>query len=714
MERSKQSMIPRRLLTIALVLALGLPTVFSLLPGCDKTPAEPEFQNPFDPAGPDEGDPLQVRVEASPVQDNTLQITWNQPQNMGLTHYVISGTDNLESNWTEIGSKDHTTAPTSNLPYTNPDPPTSTHWFRVQAFAGGNFSITSYAQLDSITVGPRVVLSNGGNTTATRFSDLDITVNQGDQLRIALDPTFTDSLMIVPAEAPDVPKTVRIDLGPATRNGETRTVYVVSFADGYESEVSSKTIEVYFHPGFRVDSETETLSKRTVDLLVPTEGVLDMRFFPEWADTATTPWVPVADTFTGYELSDSANPQFIRAQFRGDFGFDEEVELQVVPDLLENVTFSLDLEEDHITEQSTVTGTSSAVATEMRYSESADFTGAPWITYAAEVDINLSPTPGHKVIHVQYRNDWTHSGVLTDYVIHVTQPAEVSFWAPRDGDVVLGGTSFQVRGSSTVGSGEGSVALVGFDGGDGNGFVDVTGTDTWSHDWNVPLFTTDTQLTLRAKAWYGAHTDLDSLETVTTAITVTVTQMAVTITNPVAGETFTPNRTYSFSGTASGILGVAALEEVIVHVGTDTLAVSGDSNWSADWTAPIPDIDTTLTMTATAVAGGNTAVTSIDLDVVRTPVVIVTHRDEDLVNGNTAEEIQVRTFADLFSVPVESVTVDIAWSDTATTLPATLTDDWTVTWDTPPVMDSFSTEIIATAIAGGESHADTVTVTLTP
>ena len=55
MERSQPNMNLRRVTTLALVLALGVPTVFSLLPGCEETPTEPVYENPFDPLGPDGG-----------------------------------------------------------------------------------------------------------------------------------------------------------------------------------------------------------------------------------------------------------------------------------------------------------------------------------------------------------------------------------------------------------------------------------------------------------------------------------------------------------------------------------------------------------------------------------------------------------------------------------------------------------------------------------
>ena len=83
MERSKPDLKPRRILTIALVLALGVPALFSLLPGCESTPAEPEYNNPFDPEGPDAGDPLKLTAIAQ--DDATIDLRWNQPQNLGIT-----------------------------------------------------------------------------------------------------------------------------------------------------------------------------------------------------------------------------------------------------------------------------------------------------------------------------------------------------------------------------------------------------------------------------------------------------------------------------------------------------------------------------------------------------------------------------------------------------------------------------------------------------
>ncbi len=709
MERSKPNMTPRRLTTIAFVLALGVPAVFSLLPGCENTPSEPVYENPFDPLGPDAGDPL--KVQATATNDTTITITWSQPQDLGITRYIISRSAYRDSQWSELDEMDHTDNPNTTYLYNRPDP-TSTHWFRIQAFTSTEFSITSYATPDSATTGPRVIVGSGFGYTATRFTNLEITVAQGDQIHIALDPTFTDFLRIVPAGPPNVPINLTYDLGPAARNNEIKTLYVVAIADDFESLHSVQNIRVEFKPAFKVVGDPKTLATRTVDLAIPTEGVLNMQFFPEWEDSATTPWVPVSDTYTGYQLSDSANSQFIRAQFQGDFGFNSQVELQVTPDLLTGIVFRLDLDEDHVTDESTVKGLSSAVATHMRYSESADFTSAPWVAYADTVLINLSPTPGHKVIYVQYLNDWTQSGTLTDYVIHVTQPAEVSFWAPLEGDVVRGGSVFQVRGGSTVGSEAGSVFLVKFDPGDGNGFVNVEGTETWSYLWDVPHLTADTQLVIRAQAFYGPNPD--DLETVTTSITVTVTQLAVAITDPVDGANLAGNKIVNFTGIAAGVLNGAPLDSVTIDIGADHFPASGAANWSAEWTAPLWNADSTLTLAATVWAGGDTAMTSIEVNVIQPPIAITEPAMDELVDSDTDVTIAGVTFSDLFPAPVDSVIVDISSDAGSAHLPATGTDSWSVVWPTPTVTTNTKTEIIARAFAGIESRADTISVTVKP
>ena len=170
MENNKKDLTIRRLLAITFVLMLGIPVVFSLLPGCESSPSEPVYNNPFDPLGPDGGDPLQVRATA--FNDTTVKLTWNQPQGMGITKYVISSSPQRESGWGVIGNQDHTANPTTDFDY-HDAASTSTTWYRVQAFTDTEFTITSYATPDSATTGPRVIVGTGFGHTATRLTNLE-------------------------------------------------------------------------------------------------------------------------------------------------------------------------------------------------------------------------------------------------------------------------------------------------------------------------------------------------------------------------------------------------------------------------------------------------------------------------------------------------------------------------------------------------------------
>jgi hypothetical protein len=119
-------------------------------------------------------------------------------------------------------------------------------------------------------------------------------------------------------------------------------------------------------------------------------------------------------------------------------------------------------------------------------------------------------------------------------------------------------------------------------------------------------------------------------------------------------------------------------------------------------------------MTATAWAGADTASASISVNVVRPPVAIIEPADGDLVDGDIDLAVSGRTFADLFPGAVDAVELNIAWGDTAVTLPAAGTGSWSAVWRTPAVTANTQANIIATAFAGAASRADTIAVTVKP
>ena len=97
---------------------------------------------------------------------------------------------------------------------------------------------------------------------------------------------------------------------------------------------------------------------------------------------------------------------------------------------------------------------------------------------------------------------------------------------------------------------------------------------------------------------------------------------------------------------------------------------------------------------------------------IRPPVAITDPLEGTLLDKDTDVTIAGETFADLFAVPVDSVVVDVTTSLGTDHLAATGTDNWAAVWRTPVVDANVSATIIATAFAGSESKADTISVTV--
>lgn len=499
----------RRILTTAFLVALAVAGTMVWLPGCSSNPSAPVFNNIFDPDGPAGGNPLQLTATLS---DSSILLSWTQPQDFNISSYELSHSYNYFSDFLPFGSVDQTEATFGTLRYENAEP-TATHYFKIQAFdAEGNFTNITDQAPTIRTTPPLVAVGDGSGTVASRNITLAILVSAGDSLRISNDRDFAPETRVAVGE-PGITLEVPWTLPEVAANDTTLAVRVLAFPLAGAADTAVVNLNVNFAPAFTVLGNEPTVAARHLILEVPDQGVVFMRFSDSEAGLADQPWSPGRPVFP-YTLADSANPQVVWGEFMGDFGFASIVSLTVTPDLLQEVTFALDLPADHVTDQSTVTVFSGAVASLMRFSESIDFAGVPWQAYADTSALALSPEPGQKVIYAQYRNDWAESPVMTDFVIYLSQPLEVAILAPTDGASVASGVPLQVLGTATAASGTAPVDSVKFDSGDGTGFQTVTGTDNWSFLWDVPLVTQETTSTLRARAW-AAGDSVTSIATVT-------------------------------------------------------------------------------------------------------------------------------------------------------------------------------------------------------
>jgi hypothetical protein len=234
----------------------------------------------------------------------------------------------------------------------------------------------------------------------------------------------------------------------------------------------------------------------------------------------------------------------------------------------------------------------------MRFTESPDFSGVAWVAFQDIFGFKLSKEPGPKVIYGQFRHFWAQSPVTSDWIVLALQPVEIGFLFPQDGAIVRGGSPITVAGFAGAVE-ETALDEVQINLGTGT-FEPVVGLQEWSAVWLVPLFDEDTPKTLAARAIAGQ-------DTATAQVTVTVTQLAVSITSPQEGEQIPGQTQVTVEGKASSILGGAPLDSITVNLaGSDTLA-TGLESWSVDWNVPGVTEDLLTLIRATAWAGGESA-----------------------------------------------------------------------------------------------------------
>lgn len=405
-------LLPLAALAVALLALAGLS-------GCESAPVPPAWDNPFDPTGPDDGDPLHLNVLAV---GSTINLTWDQPQGRGIAEYAISHAVHPDSAWTAVTRVAHSTGVNNFYPYENATP-TQAHWFRVQAMdEDGNAQLVDYATAAGTLLGPLVIINNNGSTVASSLLTVKVVVSRGTSLRVALGPAFTPETTYPAAAAGDT-AFLSVDAG-AFAQGDTVRVRVRSVDGSYSSVTTIASAKVDFSPDFTLAGGGTVVGSRTVTLAVPATGVDQMRFATSEAGLAAASWTPGAATHTELLLGAAETAQEIWGEFAGDFGFNSIAHITVTPDLLAAAAFSLELPANHQTTTTDIRGILTGKATQVRLSESPDLAAAPWQAFADTMGITLSDGAGTKTIYLQMRNDWRVSAVLSDYATLVTTAIE--------------------------------------------------------------------------------------------------------------------------------------------------------------------------------------------------------------------------------------------------------------------------------------------------
>ena len=590
-----------RLTFLLIVLAV---VSMATLAGCEKSAEKLQTNNPFDPAGPNGGDGLQIRAV---VTGNSILLTWTQPADAGITFYTLFKVSSASGPFTGLAEVDH--KPNTSIgsySYKFPDPP-SDNWFKVQATtADGSTSLLSLAVAAQADIGPIVIVGDTLSLVSSRFTPLTIIAAFGDSLLIGFDDILVNPQRFA-TTGPGLPTDLNFDFGPAAFDS-TFHLKVLAFDNLSSTPTTSLELPVTFAPRHSIiDGNRLKLAKRINDLAIPSSGVVQMRFADSQTNLAVAPWLPGADIYPDYQLADSANPQEIWGEYQGDFGFTTTYSIGVRPDLLTTAAFQLKIPSNRVVSTPNVKAEFSAGATELRISENPNFAAVPWQAHVDSLTFQLTLDEGTKTIYTQFRNDWTQSNILSDYCILISQGADVNILVPADGAVVTGGSTILVRGTSDSGTVSTAIDTLQVDFGDGQGFREVIGTDDWQLNWNVPTFTEDTEVVLRARAV------TDSSIVVTDFTTVTVTQLTVAILDPLENGTVISGDAVNIAGTAGGMIGGDPIDTVVIDIGLEQIVATGTALWSTTWTAADVLADTPTTIQVTAFAGTESVTSSVNI-----------------------------------------------------------------------------------------------------
>jgi hypothetical protein len=606
----------RRFVLLWLVLLAAL-VVF----GCSKNPEEPRYDNPFDPRNPE--DPFNL---SAAVTGSSVVLTWTHPAGYDIVSYDVlrSGDDAV---YDLLATIDAPTSASGTFSDTSPIP-TGISYYKLAA-RNSDLEQTAESQVvaASVDVPLLVRVADGTVFTRERYVRVRIRAIGYEVARIAQTEDFAGAQTV--AFVGDSAVVEVWDLGPADADNDILKVYACALhtieIGGEPVTISTDTTEVVlavsFRPTLEMPTGVTTVPDLNVDLAVGggPAGITRLRLAPTRAELVDAPWLTPAALIRDYVLRDTPQPQLVFAQFESEFSpsFTVVDSQMVTPDQLTTVTFRLDLPSNRVISNPSVRVFSTAVATLMRFSTDPAFSDTPWLAFNDTSTVTLPAEPGFHVVYAQYRNHWTQSAVQTDWAIFSQDDIEIEFQDPVNGEVLQGGTFVELRGRSWSRSSDTPVDSVKVNVGDG--YLLATGTLEWSHDWNVPLHTTDTTALVAARAY--THRTVEGTDAVvpdssTALITVTISQLAVAIAAPAAGTQIVGGSVVTVGGTAVRFLGGAPLDSVVVLAGNQRLRATGLANWSTHWNAPAVAATTPLQIIARAFAGADSAQTLVDVSVV--------------------------------------------------------------------------------------------------
>ncbi len=606
----------RLLRRLPLLVLLGLAAVAFFL-GCD-TVDDPAFNNPLDPRNPGSVDPFGL---AAVYADGRVTLEWTVPGGPAIAQVVIESIINSQPVDIDTVSVDVEsyidTAPRGN----------SENLYRLRALnAAGLAAQTSHVVAAAVFVPPvihipdaAVNVNEGGVTINRAVHDVSIRAVAGDVVQMDTLSDFSTTAAMELTGGAAVYEGFRI-LKPRTGSIALpfRQLYVraglvlAEGADPLWSSVDSMRVAMNLVTGIGRAGGGSSVARPFVDINLTSggAGIDSVRFGASLDSLAAAAWRAPAASYLDVPLVDTANPQNLIAQYQSSFGdVVQSAALALRGDPLTTVSISPVLPESGLVEGRLVTLAARAVATEMRLSTYPDFSDGPWQAYVDTLDFTVRDESGDQTIYAQFGNHWSLSGIVSETVTVSGAVLDVAFTAPVDGDPVRGGSTVALSG--TAGPLRTGYDLAVLEINTGAGWQPLTPDTSWTASWDAPLFTVDTPRMLGVRAVAGNPLKGDTIEGVDW-IEVTVSQLTVRITTPIAGAELVTGAVINLRGRATRDLTSVPLDSVVVTVAdTSFTLLQGLTGWTVPWNAPAVDEDTPTTVTATAYAGDDSVSASV-------------------------------------------------------------------------------------------------------
>ncbi|MEZ4386255.1 MAG: hypothetical protein R3D98_01505 [Candidatus Krumholzibacteriia bacterium] len=608
---------------LTLLLMLGL-AIAALSLGCSSV-SEPTFENPLDPRNPDSADPFGL---VATYADGRVKLQWTVPGGPAIAQIVIESIINSQP--TDIDTVAATvtsyldTAPRGN----------SENLYRLRALnAAGLAAQTSHVVPAAVFVPPVIHIPDAlpGTPAGVKISravnDIGVRAVAGDvvQLDTLRDFSTTAALALAGGEA--VYEGFRI-LKPRVNGfaSPSRQLYVragLVLEDGAEplwSSVDSLAVEMAIVSTISKTGGGSTVAAPLVGINLTSGGVgiEAVRFAAGPDSLAAAEWRAPAASYADVPLIDTPATQNLIAEFASSFGdLVRSGPLALRGDPLTSVSITPVLPESGLVEGRLVTLAAHAVATEMRLSTDPDFHDGPWQAYADTLDFTVRDEAGEQTIYAQFRNHWFLSGIVSRTVTVSGATLDVAFTGPLDGAAVRGGSSVTLTGRA--GPLPDGFALTGMEVNLGAGWQAIAPDTAWTATWDVPLFSVDTPRPLGVRAVAENPLGGDTIEGVAW-ITVTVSQLTVRITAPLAGADLVTGAVINLRGQATRDLTSVPLDSVVVTVADASFTLLQNlTGWAVAWNAPAVTDTVPTAVTATAHAGEDAVSASVNVRLVPPP-----------------------------------------------------------------------------------------------